>query len=229
MVALIDKIISELLANPKGIAEPDGIKIGYARVSTDDQNLDLQIDALKRDGVADDHIFREHVSGAAKKRPEFERVNRAIRPGDTLVVWKLDRVGRRIIEVLTFIESLDRRKIGFRSLTEAIDTSTAAGRLMMHMIAAFAEFERGMTVERTKAGMKVRAARGLPVGAPRKLDLDEVDRLLREGKTLSEVGRALGFSRAAVARYRTRADAERIARVGKRNSPFKKPAPKRRK
>lgn len=225
----IDQIIKQLLANPQGIASPDGVKIGYARVSTDDQKMDLQIDALKRDGVDADRIFQETISGASRKRPEFENVKRALRPGDTLVVWKLDRVGRRIVEVLTFIESLDRAKIGFRSLTEAIDTGTAAGRLMMHMIAAFAEFERGMTVERTKAGMKARAARGLPVGAPRRIDLEKVDALLRDGKTIADVARHIGYSRAAVARYRTQADAERLFRAGLKNKPTKKTAPKRRK
>lgn len=214
MTQFLDKIISELLKNPKGIAAPDGIKVGYARVSTDDQKMDLQIDALKRDGVELQHIFQETVSGASKKRPALANADRALRPGDTLVVWKLDRVGRRIIEVLTFIESLDRRGIGFRSITEAIDTGTAAGRLMMHMIAAFAEFERGLTVERTKAGMRARAARGLPIGAKRKIDLDKVDDLLREGKSISDTARAIGYSRAAVARYRTQADAERLAKLG---------------
>lgn len=225
----IDQIIKQLLANPQGIASPDGVKIGYARVSTDDQKMDLQIDALKRDGVDADRIFQETISGASRKRPEFENVKRALRPGDTLVVWKLDRVGRRIVEVLTFIESLDRAKIGFRSLTEAIDTGTAAGRLMMHMIAAFAEFERGMTVERTKAGMKARAARGLPVGQPRRVpDLEaKCIKLFKRGYSMTEVAHELGYKgRAAIARYFT---AEQVAAwQPKKNKPMKPKPPKRR-
>lgn len=225
---LIDNIIRELLANPKGVVAPDGRKIGYARVSTDDQNLNLQLDALIRDGVSDDDIFREHISGAARKRPQFENAKRALRPGDTLVVWKLDRVGRRIIEVLSFIEELDRNKIGFRSLTEAIDTGTAAGRLMMHMIAAFAEFERGLTVERTKAGMRARAARGLPVGARRRVqDLEaKCEKLFRRGYSMTEVAHELGYKgRAAIARYFTR---ERVAELqASRNKP-KQSGPRKR-
>ena len=223
----IHDAIRRLLAEGKDAPTLEGVKIGYARVSTDDQNLDLQIDALTKDGVDPSRIFSDKMSGAKKLRPGLEEALMSTRRGDTLVVWKLDRLGRKLLDVLNRIEDMDRRGIGLRSLTETIDTTTPAGRLLMHMIAVFAEFERALTVERTRAGMRAKAARGGELGRPRKIDLDVVDKLLSEGRTISEAARQIGYTRAAVARYRTLEDAQRLARKN-RPKVKPKPAPKRR-
>ena len=124
--------------------------IGYARVSTNDQETAAQVAALKAAGC--ERIFREKASGGRWDRPELHRLLDHLRRGDVLVVWKLDRLSRSLRDVLTIMERLGEGKAGFRSLTEAIDTTTPAGRMMMQMVGAFAEFERAMLRERTKAG-----------------------------------------------------------------------------
>src|SRR6202045_1029521 len=125
--------------------------IGYARVSTNDQETATQVAALKVAGC--ERIYREKASGGRWDRPELHRLLDQLRKGDVLGVWKLDRLSRSLRDVLTIMERLAEAKAGFRSLTEAIDTTTAAGRMMMQMVAAFAEFERAMLRERTKAGL----------------------------------------------------------------------------
>jgi DNA invertase Pin-like site-specific DNA recombinase len=135
-------------------------------VSTDDQSPALQIDALRQAGC--DTIFEEHISGAAKSRPALGRALKRLRPGDTLVIWKLDRLGRSLPHLLDVVAGLDRRKIGFRSLSEAIDTTTAGGRLLFHVMGALAEFERSLIAERTKAGMAAAKARGKHIGRPKR-------------------------------------------------------------
>src|SRR2546426_1667348 len=125
--------------------------IGYARVSTNDQETATQVAALKAAGC--ERIYREKASGGRWDRPELHRLLDQLRKGDVLVVWKLDRLSRSLRDVLTIMERLGEGKTGFRSLTEAIDTTTPAGRMMMQMVGAFAEFERAMLRERTKAGL----------------------------------------------------------------------------
>ncbi len=125
--------------------------IGYARVSTDDQDTAAQVAALKAAGC--ERIYREKASGGRWDRPELHRLLDQIRKSDVLVVWKLDRLSRSLRDVLTIMERLRDSEAGFRSLTEAIDTTTAAGRMMMQMVGVFAEFERAMLKERTKAGL----------------------------------------------------------------------------
>ena len=125
--------------------------LGYARVSTDDQDTAAQVAALKAAGC--ERIFREKASGGRWKRPELHRLLDQLRTGDVLVVWKLDRLSRSLRDVLTLMERLGDSGAGFRSLTEAIDTTTPAGRMLMQMVGAFAEFERAMLRERTKAGL----------------------------------------------------------------------------
>ena len=125
--------------------------IGYARVSTDDQDTAAQVAALKAGGC--ERIYREKASGGRWDRPELHRLLDQMRKGDVLVVWKLDRLSRSLRDVLTIMERLRDSGAGFRSLTEAIDTTTAAGRMMMQMVGVFAEFERAMLKERTKAGL----------------------------------------------------------------------------
>ena len=131
--------------------------IGYARVSTEDQRPELQLDALRAAGC--DPIFVEHRSGADRKRPELARMLAAVAKGDTVVVWRLDRLGRSLPHLIELIEQLGKGGVGFKSLNEAIDTTTAGGRLIFHMMGALAEFERSLIRERTKAGMI--AARGM--------------------------------------------------------------------
>jgi len=142
--------------------EQKGRVWGYARVSTEDQSLDMQRQALEQVGCH--HIFEEKVSGAAQYRQQFETMLKTIRPGDVLVVWKLDRLGRKLIEVSELCEMMREQNIEFRSLTEAVDTTTPIGRMFFHFLALFAQFEREMTAERTKAGMAAKRAQGQKFG-----------------------------------------------------------------
>lgn len=144
--------------------EPTGRLIGYARVSTADQQLTLQMDALSRAGVTEDHLHSDKVSGVAARRPGLTTAMLDCRRGDTLVVWKLDRVGRSLRDLLNKLDDLERRGVGFKSLTEGIDTTTPGGRLIMHVMGALAQFERDLIVERTKAGLKAKIERGFRMG-----------------------------------------------------------------
>jgi DNA invertase Pin-like site-specific DNA recombinase len=138
-----------------------GHLIGYARVSTADQDLQLQIEALQHTGCRDDQIFRDIASGARTARPGLEACLQALAPGDILVVWRLDRLGRSMVHVVTVIDELRRRRVGFRSLCDgAVDTTTASGELVFHLFSALAQFERRLIQERTRAGLAVARARG---------------------------------------------------------------------
>ena len=138
-----------------------GHLIGYARVSTADQDLQLQIEALQRAGCHDAWIFRDIASGARTARPGLEACVHALASGDTLVVWRLDRLGRSMVHLVAVIEELLRRQVGFRSLCDgAIDTTTAAGELVFHLFSALAQFERRLIQERTRAGIAAARARG---------------------------------------------------------------------
>jgi DNA invertase Pin-like site-specific DNA recombinase len=138
-----------------------GHLIGYARVSTTDQDLQLQIEALQYAGCRDDQIFRDVASGARTARPGLEACIQALAPGDTLVLWRLDRLGRSMVHLVTVIEELLRRQVGFRSLCDgAIDTTTASGELIFHIFSALAQFERRLIQERTRAGLAAARARG---------------------------------------------------------------------
>ena len=149
----------------------DGTRlIGYARVSTEDQNLDMQLDALRNAGVLDDNLYFEAKSGVSNKRPQLAMCWQDARPGDTVVVWKLDRLGRNVVQLYTRIAELRQRNIGFRSLTESFDLGTPMGNAMFGMMAVFAQFERDQIAARTKAGMKALADRGGPKpGQPAKM------------------------------------------------------------
>lgn len=143
-------------------------RIGYARVSTDEQDLALQRDALRAAGCA--RVFcDEGVSGAEPDRPALKAALRALRPGDVLVTWRLDRLGRSLAHLIELIGQLEKRGVGFHSLSEAIDTTTAGGRLIFHVMGALAEFERALIGERTRAGMAAARARGRRLGRPPKL------------------------------------------------------------
>lgn len=142
------------------------LTIGYARVSRDDQRLDLQRDALTKEKCQ--KIFEEKKSGKDMDRPELIKVLDQLRAGDTLVVWRLDRLGRSLKNLLETINKLEERKINFKSLTENIDTTTATGKLIFHMFGALAEFERNIIRERTNAGLVAARSRGKLGGRPRK-------------------------------------------------------------
>jgi DNA invertase Pin-like site-specific DNA recombinase len=172
--------------------------IGYARVSTADQNLDLQLDALKREGVKPARIFTDKASGGpGVERPGFKAAIQACRKGDTFVVWKLDRLGRSLLEVLEVCQRLERKGAGLLVITDKIDTTTAMGRFVLHILAALAEMERGLIVERTKAGLAAAKARGRVGGRRRTVtdaQVDEAIRLLRLDTPPSEVAKAIGVS-----------------------------------
>jgi DNA invertase Pin-like site-specific DNA recombinase len=143
------------------------MNIGYARVSTDDQLLDLQTDALK--GYGCETIYEEHASGKNTARPELENCLKALRSGDTLTVWRLDRLGRSLHDLTAIVNDLEARGIGFVSLTEQINTTSPSGKLVFHLFASLAEFERNLIRERTTAGLASARARGRPGGRPPKL------------------------------------------------------------
>lgn len=174
-------------------------RIGYARVSTDDQHLDLQRDALTKAGCA--VIYEEKASGKSAERPELAQALKALRPGDTLTVWRLDRLGRSLPDLVTIVTELERRGIGFESLTERIDTASATGRLTFHLFASLAEFERNLIRERTQAGLMAARARGRKGGCRPKLDaqaLREIDALLRGGVTAQDIARRYGVARSTL-------------------------------
>jgi DNA invertase Pin-like site-specific DNA recombinase len=136
------------------------MKYGYARVSTEDQNPALQLAALKKAGCQ--KIFKDERIGADTKRPALLRCLKALQDGDTLIVWKLDRLARSLRDLISMLDDFHQRGVHFRSLTEEINTSTPGGRLIFHIFAALAEFERGLIIERTRAGMKAARARRPP-------------------------------------------------------------------
>ncbi|HDR9584029.1 TPA: recombinase family protein [Burkholderia stabilis] len=152
-------------------------RIGYARVSTDDQNLDLQRDALHLAGVGS--IYEEAVSGKTAVRQELDHCLKALRAGDTLVVWRLDRLGRSLSDLVQIVASLEEKGIGFESITEKIETTSAAGKLAFHVFGALAEFERNLIRERTQAGLLAARARGRSGGRKPKLDARQIKEIKR--------------------------------------------------
>ncbi|MFD3747999.1 recombinase family protein [Nocardia sp. NPDC058633] len=179
--------------------------IGYARVSTADQDPQLQLDALEAAGCG--RTFTDHgASGTKAQRPELDRCLDHLRDGDVLVVWKLDRLGRNTIHVLQLIERLTECGIGFRSVTEGLHTDGPMGKAMLTVMAAFAQLERDTMIERTKAGLAVAAANGRKGGRPRKIDDADASKardLKTMGITAPDIAKMLGCSRATVYRYLT--------------------------
>ncbi len=177
--------------------------IGYARVSTQEQDPALQHDALEQVGC--DKVFTEKASGAQRDRPQLMAALEYIREGDTLVVWKLDRLARSLRQLIETVELLEERRIGFRSLTEAIDTTSPGGKLVFHIFASLAEFERGIIRERTKAGLAAARARGKMGGRPPALlqsDLAAAKALLRDPDiTVEEAARRVGVSASTLYRH----------------------------
>ncbi|MBO6759075.1 MAG: recombinase family protein [Roseibium sp.] len=179
------------------------MKIGYARVSTDDQSIGLQIQALKRAGCQ--RVFTdEGISGGTFDRPALKEVFETLTNGDQLVIWKLDRLGRSLSHLIETVGLLEDRQIGLVSISEAIDTSSPGGLLVFHIMGALAQFERALISERTKAGMAAARAVGRTLGRPKKLDPEQIKRIVKaldeDGGTLSALAKELGVSRTTIYR-----------------------------
>lgn len=161
------------------------MKVGYARVSTEDQNLDAQRDQLRADGCT--KIFEEKITGKKDRRPALDEALASLKRGDTLVVWKLDRLGRSVKNLTTILHDMDSRGVCFRSISDGIDTGTPTGKLMFHMLGAIAEFEAALVSERTKIGLQAARQRGKRPGRPRLLSAHQVHQaeLLRTRENLS--------------------------------------------
>lgn len=169
--------------------------IGYARVSTQDQNLDLQIEALTQADCK--KIFEDKISGSRTERPGLAKALEMLREGDTLVVWKLDRLGRSVKNLINLVGDLQTRGVQFKSLTDAIDTGTTSGRFFFHVMASLAEMERELTVERTRAGLEVARQLGRKGGRTRKMTdskIESAKKLLANGVPPRDVAKDLGVS-----------------------------------
>jgi len=190
-----------------------GMLVGYARVSTQDQNLELQLDALNSAGC--EKVYQDKASGAKTDRPGLDDLLAFIRDGDTLVVWRLDRLGRTLRHLIETVADLEERGIGFRSLQESIDTTTSSGKLIFHVFSALAEFERTLIRERTQAGLTAARARGRKGGRPRKLDSAQVKLLYQlydeRERTVREICRLLKISKPTLYDYLDRRAAEQAA------------------
>lgn len=191
--------------------------IGYARVSTNDQNPELQVDALKKAGA--EQIFQEKFTGTLRERPELSQVLRTLRKGDILIVWKLDRLARSLKDLVEIVQDLQDRGIGFKSLTESIDTTSSGGRLVFHIFGALAEFERDLIRERTMAGLQAARARGRKGG--RKPAMSETDTkkaaamLLDPMITKTEVAAHFGVSRTTLNKSLLRLDNQKSITLSK--------------
>jgi DNA invertase Pin-like site-specific DNA recombinase len=172
------------------------MNIGYARVSTDDQNPDLQLAALQQAGCQ--RLFTDKATGAHIKRPALTKCLKALNEGDTLTVWKLDRLGRSLGDLISLLDDLKARGVAFRSLTEAIDTTTPTGRAMWQMVGILAELERALIQERTTAGRSAAVARGVKMGRKALLSLQQVAHartLIEQGEPHDTVAQSLKVSR----------------------------------
>lgn len=184
--------------------EGGGLLIGYARVSTEDQNLDAQIATLIRAGCDPDHIHTDQVSAVSKRRPGMALLLKDVREGDTVVVVSLDRFARSLSELIKRLEDFDKRGIHFKSLSQSIDTSTSVGRLILHVLGAVAEFERALIAERTKRSMQHRKSQGAKFGREWKLTPEkrrEVAALVRQGVRTVDIAKRFGISRGSVRNY----------------------------
>ena len=188
--------------------------IGYARVSTQDQNPDFQVDALEK--ARAEQIFREKFTGKLRERPELSQCLRTLRKGDILVVWKLDRLARSLKDLVEIVQELHDREIGFKSLTESIDTTSSGGRLVFHIFGALAEFEHDLIRERTKAGLQAARARGRKGGRKPAMSDSDVQKatamLLDSQITKTEVAAHFGVTRTTL-----NASLQRLGLMGKRN------------
>jgi len=179
------------------------VLIGYARISTDDQNLALQHDALTAAGC--EKIYEDKISGAKAERPGLALALEVARAGDTLVVWRLDRLGRSLKDLIALAERLAERPVGLRSLKEALDTTSSGGRLIFHMFASLAEFERDLIRERTRAGLSAARARGRLGGRPKLLTPEKrklaVQLYRAKEHSIAEICRLMGISKPTLYSY----------------------------
>ncbi|MEA5461673.1 recombinase family protein [Arcicella sp. LKC2W] len=188
------------------------MKIGYARVSTQDQNLDLQIDDLTKIGC--EKIYHEKAS-SGKERPQLMKMVENLREGDSVTVWKLDRLCRSLKELINLVELFQARKVNFISIKDSIDTSTAQGRLFLNIFGSLAEFERDIIRERTKAGLSAAKARGRTGGRKKGLTPEATKKaeaavmLYKQKKSADEIAGIIGVGRATVYRYLAEMDNER--------------------
>jgi len=182
------------------------IKIGYARVSTSDQNLDLQLDALKLEGC--EQIYCDKISGSTTTRPELDEMKKHLRKGDTVVVYKLDRLGRSLKHLISTVEEFNERGISFKSLRDPVDTTSSHGKLIFNIFASLAEFERDIIRDRTNAGLKSARARGRIGGRPKGLSIEAEDKaricesLYTEGVlSANGIAKNQGISKATLYKY----------------------------
>ncbi len=182
--------------------------VGYARVSKDDQKLHLQHDALQQAGCY--KVYSDQLGGANADRPGLASLFEILRAGDTLVIWRLDRLGRSLKDLIHMVDQLEKRGVGLRSLQENIDTTTSGGRLVFHLFGALAEFERNLIRERTQAGLSAARARGRLGGRPKLLDPKKQEltlRLYRERQhSISEICTMMGISKSTLYNYLAGAD-----------------------
>jgi len=179
------------------------MKIGYGRVSTHDQNLDLQKDALEKAGC--EKIFVDEISGTVAKREGLEKAKEILRKGDVLIVWRLDRLGRSIRDLIDWVTRLEEVGIGFKSLQESIDTTTSSGKLVFHIFAALAEFERNLIRERTNAGLAAARARGKLGGRKKSLNAKErrraVETYQRKNHTVQQICEMMNITKPTLYAY----------------------------
>ena len=179
------------------------MKIGYARVSTQDQNLDLQKDALDKAGCT--KIFVDEISGTVAQRAGLDKAKEVLRKGDVLIVWRLDRLGRSIRDLIDWVNHLEEEGIGFKSLQESIDTTTSSGKLVFHIFAALAEFERNLIRERTNAGLAAARARGKLGGRKKSLNAKErrraVETYQRKNHTVQQICEMMNITKPTLYAY----------------------------
>lgn len=177
--------------------------IGYARVSTDDQNLNLQHDALKNSGC--EKIFDDQITGSKIQRPGLDAILEFARSGDVIVVWRLDRLSRSLKDLIEIVTLLDSKSIGLKSLHESVDTSSSSGKLIFHIFGALAEFERNLIRERTHAGLQAARARGKMGGRPKKLNAEKEklaqDLYNQKTRTISQICDLVGVSKPTLYKY----------------------------
>jgi len=186
------------------LSDDQGLLIGYARVSTQDQSIDMQVAALVKSGVDPDNIYSETISGVHKRRWQLDLAIKRCRAGDTFVVWKLDRVGRSLLDLLGKLKRIEDKGVAFKSITEGIDTATPGGRLIMHVMGALAEFERGLVQERSREGMRRYIEKGGKVGrelvmTPEKRK--EVQAMFKAGATTREAAKAMKVKPQTIYKY----------------------------
>ena len=192
--------------------------LGYARVSDDAQSLNLQLDALRAAGVTSDLLFTDTTSGSRRDRPGLRQLIESLQPSDCLVVWRLDRLGRSVSHLVRLLEDFGDRGVMFRSLTEAIDTSTPSGRMIFNVLAALASYERELIVERVRAGMRSAATRNIHVGRPRALSFPQrlhARQLRDEGQSLKQIAALFRVHPSTVSRCVHGSDALGPATVGR--------------